>query len=174
MIKNLFLLSLLLAVMAIATFWMNRDLRGPSMVAIEQDAAPDFSLQTLNTGSVSLEDFSGQELLLHFWATWCAPCIIELPKLAAFAENNKGDLSVLAVAVADRPSAITSFLEKNEIAFPENFVIALDPHKQVSKELYGTVKLPETYLLSIDGQIEEKYIGAQEWENKKWPDKINP
>lgn len=139
--------------------------------------APAFTYQTINGKKAALKDHRGDVTLIHFWATWCAPCLVELPSLIDFAASQK-NVTVLAIAVKDQPDTIERFFKKikkpasNDLV-PENFVIGLDPDQHISKTLYGAVKLPESFLLTPEHKISRKLVGAQEnWNNDLWKKKV--
>lgn len=136
--------------------------------------APDFDYVTLEEKKGQLKNHKGDVVLLHFWATWCAPCLVEFPTLMALAEEESDNITVLAVAVEDKPENIEKFLKKIKGGIPENVHIILDPNKDISETLYQTIKLPETYLISRDSEIFERIAGAQEnWNSGAWKDKIS-
>lgn len=134
--------------------------------------AINFDYKTLDNKNNSLKNHEGKTILLHFWASWCAPCLIEFPTLVNLAKNQK-DLIVLAVAVNDKKPDIRKFLKKLNQPIPSNLEIAMDPKKEISKNLYGTTKLPETYVISSTFSITEKVVGPQkDWDDRRWNQKI--
>lgn len=98
--------------------------------------------------------------LVHFWATWCPPCMTEIPSLGRLSENlaeYRGDFSILMIAVADDPDRVQEFVG-NRVGS-----VLFDPSWDVAHR-YGTRKLPETYLV-VNGEVAERYIGAQNWDD---------
>ena len=96
--------------------------------------------------------------LVHFWATWCPPCMTEVPSLGQLAEDfgqYRGDFTILMVAVADDMERVEEFVG-NRVGS-----VLYDPSWEVTHR-YGTRKLPETYLV-VKGQVVERWIGAQDW-----------
>jgi thiol-disulfide isomerase/thioredoxin len=166
-INILILLSLLLALVS-WTFYQNK-----SSPPITDRTVPDFSYETLTGATGNLYDHKGKPILLHFWATWCAPCLKELPTLFNLAENQK-NLTILAIAVNDKTPRIQNFLKKMEIPLPENVLVIEDKDKTISKNLYKTYKLPESFLIHPDLSLVRKVVGAQEnWNNVEWSNEIN-
>ena len=109
----------------------------------------------------NLADFKGKAVVLNFWATWCTPCVKELPTLAALQERyaDKG-LVVLAMSVDGQAfSTVENFLRKKNIAYP---LLGHDPESQLFKPLQGT-GLPLTYLLNRDGEMVYRFEGATDW-----------
>jgi thiol-disulfide isomerase/thioredoxin len=97
--------------------------------------------------------------LVHFWATWCPPCIQEAPKLARLTRDfsDRSDFAVLMVAVADSSDRVHTFLG------PASDMVLFDPNWKVANR-YGTDKLPETYLV-VRGKVERKFIGMTDWDD---------
>ena len=123
------------------------------------DSAPSFSVTTDSGRKVSLNDFGGKVLVLNFWATWCPPCIAELPALNQMAAELKGSgVVVLGISVDKDKAAYDKFLKKVRL----NFETSRDPSAEISTD-YGTSKYPETYVINRDGKVLEKFISDQPW-----------
>jgi peroxiredoxin len=126
----------------------------------EGDQAPEFSLPALDGKAISLSSYRGKVVMVHFWATWCPPCIEELPTLERLYRAYFGkDLEILAVSVDEGGAgAVEQFMRKNRFALP----VLLNPDQSVSRQ-YGTFKFPETYLVDREGIVRRKIIGAADW-----------
>jgi peroxiredoxin len=123
------------------------------------DKAPGFELADDSGQGVNLSDFRGKYVLLNFWATWCPPCVEEMPSLSALHERLKDQgLVVLGVSVDESEADYKRFLERGHLSFPT----VRDPERSVSSR-YGTVKYPETYLINPEGIVIRKYINWQDW-----------
>jgi cytochrome c biogenesis protein CcmG, thiol:disulfide interchange protein DsbE len=123
------------------------------------DRAPNFSLRADNGKTVTARDFGGKLLLVNFWASWCAPCVEEMPALNEMArELGPKGLVVLAVSQDKEESAYKQFLAKN----PVDFMTVRDPSKDVQLS-YGTTLLPESYLIDSNGKVVEKFVSSQAW-----------
>ena len=123
------------------------------------DRAPELRLQSIDGKTVSLADLRGKVVLVHFWATWCPPCVEEIPTLERFYLQVLGtDIEVLAVSVDDSADALKTFLEKNKVHFP----VLRDPGGKAAAS-YGTRKFPETYVVGRDGVVRYKVIGPMDW-----------
>lgn len=109
-------------------------------------------------GQVRLADFRGRPLVINFWATWCPPCIEELPLIDAFYEKNKAiGWQVLGLAV-DKPSAVLAFLQKMPLHFPIGF--AGLSGAELGRSLGNlTGGLPFTVLLAADGRVMQRKMG---------------
>ena len=122
------------------------------------EAAPDFSLQD-NTTTVALHDLKGQVVVLNFWATWCPPCVEELPSLLALQRHLKDKgVKVLAVSIDVDQKAYEKFLKDNGV----DLLTVRDPDQKAST-IYGSFKWPETYIIDRNGVVRRKFIGAVDW-----------
>ena len=121
--------------------------------------APGFELQTLDGLPVRLDDLRGKVVLIHFWATWCPPCVEEAPELADLARSLSGQgFALVAISVDEDRAKVQAFFR----AGAPPYVVALDSRASVARR-YGTYKYPESYLLSPEGAIVERYVGPQTW-----------
>ncbi len=120
--------------------------------------APDFTVTDADR-TVSLKDLRGKVVVLNFWATWCPPCVDEMPSLVQMQKQLKDrGVTVLAVSVDDDSRQYHSFLEKYKV----DLLTVRDP-RQRSNELYGTFKYPETYIIDRQGVLRRKFIGPVDW-----------
>jgi cytochrome c biogenesis protein CcmG/thiol:disulfide interchange protein DsbE len=107
-----------------------------------------------------LSDLRGKVVVLNFWATYCAPCVEEMPalnKLQQYIESRNG--IVLGVSVDEDPDAYQKFLRDQGITFPT----CREPRK-LSLD-YGTPFIPDTYVIDRHGKIARKFYGAQQWDS---------
>jgi len=112
-------------------------------------AAPDFALPDLDGNTVRLSDFSGRPVVLNFWATWCAPCRLEMPELArAAADYADRDLVVLAVNQDETAEQVGGFLTEVGLSLPA----LLDAGGEVGAA-YGAFFLPTTVIVGPDGIV---------------------
>ncbi len=119
------------------------------------DRAPDFVVQTLAGGVKKLSNYKGRPLLVNLWATWCPPCIEEMPVLNRLQESYAGGgLIVLGIAGDEDITQVGEFLKKH----PVKFEVLLDPQGAVGTE-YGITGYPETFLIDREGKIAAKYVG---------------
>jgi peroxiredoxin len=122
--------------------------------------APDFSLQDLDGNVRRLKSFHGRVVLLTFWATWCPPCLTEIPSMEALYQAYK-DHGFEVVAVASDvqgAEAIQPFVTQRDLSF----TTLLDATGQVTR-LYGVTSLPTTYLLDRQGRLVSVAIGSHDW-----------
>jgi cytochrome c biogenesis protein CcmG/thiol:disulfide interchange protein DsbE len=98
-------------------------------------------------------------VVLNFWATWCPPCIEEMPSLVQMQQRmqSKG-VTVLAVSVDADEKQYRRFLREHNVS-----LLSVRDADQKSNELYGTFKFPETYVIDRNGVVRRKFIGAVDW-----------
>lgn len=118
--------------------------------------APAFTIHD-GTQTISLREYRGQVVLLNFWASWCPPCIEELPSLLAL-HRRLPQLVILGVSIDQDPVAYRNFLLQNGI----DFLTIRDPSQAVMHS-YGTIQIPDSYLIDRSGHIVRKYVSAQDW-----------
>jgi thiol-disulfide isomerase/thioredoxin len=118
----------------------------------------DFTLDSISGGSLSLASFKGKLVFLNFWATWCGPCNIELPAIAALSERLKSKgLVVLAVDLREEREKVETFVKAKGVTFP----VALDRNGRVGS-LYGISGIPTTYVVDRTGKILGRKIGVDD------------
>jgi cytochrome c biogenesis protein CcmG/thiol:disulfide interchange protein DsbE len=120
--------------------------------------APDFTLQDTDR-KVTLSQFRGQIIVLNFWASWCPPCVEELPSLINMQGRMKEKgVTVLAVSIDVDADTYHRFIEQHRL----NLLTIRDP-EQKSSSLYGTFGWPETYIIDRDGVVRRKLVGPVDW-----------
>ena len=119
--------------------------------------AKEFSV-TDSDHTVSLNQYRGQVVLVNFWATWCPPCVEELPSLMTLQERMNGRVVVVGVSIDVDGDAYHRFLKLHGI----NFVTVRDPDQKVAG-MYGTSGWPETYIIDRQGVLRRKFVGPVDW-----------
>jgi len=112
-----------------------------------------------------LSQLRGHPVLLHFWATWCGPCLTELPELLKLAVKLRADgFSVVTVAVDDSWAKLETFFARypNLSGLKDQTILVLDPEGKIAQK-FGSSRFPETFLINDQGLIDNKLIGAQPW-----------
>ncbi len=122
--------------------------------------APDFQLEDNNGNLVSLSALRGKVVIVNFWATWCPPCRAEMPSMEKLNGVMAGeDFVLLAINIeANGRSTVAEFLKKT----PHTFPILYD-EQGVVQQLYGVYNFPESFVITKDGLIDDKVIGAIDW-----------
>ncbi len=127
------------------------------------DTAPEFTIRTDGGLTVSRSNFGGRLLVLNFWATWCPPCLEEMPSLDEFQRRFKEDgVVVLGISVDEEEEAYRRFLERTKVSF----LTARDPTASISSQ-YGTFRYPETYVIDQRGKVLQKIIGPAVWTDER-------
>jgi thiol-disulfide isomerase/thioredoxin len=124
-----------------------------SAAAPTVELAYDFTLTTLEGESITLSDLRGGWALVNFWATWCPPCVQEMPYLQEVARSR--EIHVLGVNVGEKEPAVRAFVEKYGIEFP--ILMGMD---QVLQMAYNARGLPQSYLIAPDGSIALRVVGG--------------
>ncbi len=130
----------------------------PKVVAAG-DRAPKFSIPADQGRTITPTNFGGKLLVLNFWATWCGPCLQELPSLDQFARRYgpKG-ITVLAISVDQNEKRYRDLLNRVQ----PSFLTARDPSTDISGS-YGTFLYPETYIIDTAGKVVYKESAARDW-----------
>jgi cytochrome c biogenesis protein CcmG/thiol:disulfide interchange protein DsbE len=129
--------------------------RGSHPVNIEK-VAPQFVVSD-GADTVDLSKLRGRVVVLNLWATNCAPCIEELPSLLAL-QREMPDLAVVAVSWDEDADAYRHFLAAHHV----ELTTVRDPGQRVAN-LYGTVQIPETYIIDRQGKLRRKFVSSQDW-----------
>ena len=119
-------------------------------------AAPEFRVSD-GVSSVDLEKLRGRVVVLNFWATSCIPCVEELPSLEML-QRRMPEIDVVGISDDDDAAAYTQFLRDYHV----DFLTVRDPSFRIPT-MYGTVKMPETYVIDRRGVLRRKFVSAQEW-----------
>ena len=120
---------------------------------------PDFTLSDAQGHKLPLQSLKGQPLLLNLWATWCAPCVVELPMLDKLAADRAGTLKVLTVSQDMQTDKVAAFLKDRGLSHLEPW---LDPDNDLSFH-YATGTLPTTVLYDAQGREVWRFTGGHEW-----------
>ena len=155
-------IKLSIGILLVALAWVIvRTMQEPIVDA--GDTAPKFTVTADSGIKISPASFGGKLMLLNFWATWCAPCVQEVPSLNELQKQlaNSG-LVVVGISVDRNENSYKNFLKRFNIAFQT----VRDPEENISAS-YGTYRFPETYLIDKNGKVLQKYIGPPP---KGWTD----
>ena len=118
--------------------------------------APEFTLPDLDGKSISLGELRGRPVILNFWASWCGPCVFEMPFMQEIHEAwSDKSLVLLAINIGESPSQVQKFMEEKQLSFP----VLLDIDGQVGGQ-YSIRAIPTTVFIDKDGIIQLMRIGA--------------
>jgi peroxiredoxin len=126
--------------------------------------APDFSFPDLDGKIVSLSDYKGKLVLLNIWATWCRPCVSEMPSMEKlYNKFKKEDFEILAVSIDTKGKKVVApFMELHNLSFK-----ALLDTQGTIQEAYRTTGIPESFIIDKNGVIIKKVIGPLNWSAPK-------
>ncbi len=154
-------------VLLIIFAWLNQDRVRPVTAGT---VAPEFEVNNLDGGLARLSDHKGEVVLVNIWATWCLPCLIEMPSMERlYQEIGEDGFEIMAVSIdaelggfdlAGRPGGdIQAFADSLGLTFP----MLHDPSGGIERS-YRTTGVPETFLIGRDGIIYKKVAGGTEWD----------
>ncbi|MBK9323413.1 MAG: TlpA family protein disulfide reductase [Bdellovibrionaceae bacterium] len=138
------------------------------VLAISIDkVAPDFDTKTIHERSISLSQFKGKLVILNFWASWCGPCVEEMPSLIKLIKSMPKDIELIAISgdsnIEDIHSFIKSFPELNSLP---NIHLVFDRDKVLSQQ-YEVFRLPESFVIGKDQKIIKKISGTINWHSEE-------
>lgn len=126
--------------------------------------APGFTLKAPDGRKVSLKDFKGKVVFLNFWATWCPPCVAEMPAMEALHKKFKDKgLFVIAVNSEESVNKVSKFIKKRSYTF----LVLLDEDGSVANDSYRAIGFPTTYLIDKLGNVVGKAEGARDWDSRE-------
>jgi thiol-disulfide isomerase/thioredoxin len=163
MLKNILLALAIIAVAALLTFGLEqyfKSEKGDFLILEQGQKVSDFSFEGQN-----LYEIEAEKIIIHFWATWCAPCIVEFPELIEKAEKNE-NVKILAFSSDNNQAAIDRFIDKYDLTIPDNFQVILDDSQRVTRDLFSVFRLPESFILNGDFVLQSHIVGAY----KGWAD----
>ena len=152
-------LSICLLLTAIAVYFiLNSGLKPPltdnlMQVEVEREA-PDFSLEDIQGASVNLSDLRGQVVILNFWATWCGPCVEEMPMFTRF-QNQHPEVLFIGINEKEDRNKVANFLDQNAFGY----LMLIDTQAEVA-ELYKIMTLPTTIIIDEEGFQRFQHIGV--------------
>jgi thiol-disulfide isomerase/thioredoxin len=129
-------------------------------LASEVLAYEDWTVQDLDGNYLSIAELKGKVAFLNFWATWCPPCIVEMPSIQRLYEKIKNDRVIFACITPEDISTVKKYMRQSGVTLP------LYTMRGKMPELFDTDVIPTTYILSPDGQVALKHIGTAKWDNE--------
>jgi peroxiredoxin len=129
--------------------------------ATGQVAPMHFTLKDMNGADVNLASFKGKVVLINFWATWCPPCLEEMPAMERlYRQHREVGFTLVAVSVDADSKLVAPFVTAHKFTFP----VALDPSMSMANT-YGVRALPSTFIVARDGTLAALAIGPRHWDN---------
>ena len=153
MVNRKFILPLAIVVVIAALFFVSRRFAPkPSM----SGAAPPFTVTDLQGQKLTLADYRGKVVLLDFWATWCAPCLGEIPDFVEMQQKyGPQGLQVIGISMDDSAKPVRAFYEQQKMNYP----VAVGDAK-LADQYGGMMGLPITFVIDREGRIAKKFVGA--------------
>ncbi len=131
----------------------------PQSMNLKEDTvesiASDFSLTSLTGETIRLQDLLGKPVVMNFWATWCAPCELEMPLFQEYYAKYAPELEILAINFGEPVTDVQAFVNRLALTFP----VLLDPDGKVS-DLYRVRALPVTFFIDREGVVQSMYLGT--------------
>lgn len=139
--------------------WQQPELSHNLTVVTDKTPAPDFDLQNMDEEHIRLSDYRGKVVLINFWATWCPPCVREMPSMERLKQKvDADDFKVLAINQMEEPDDVFAFTGQLEL--DPTFEILFDSNSKVS-HAYAVRGLPTTYLIDKQGNIRYRAVGGR-------------
>lgn len=124
---------------------------------LEGDSAPDFTAETADGSTFVLSEQKGKVVLLNFWATWCGPCVGEMPAFERLHSEFGQEVAILAISCMEDKETVNQFISDNGYTFP----IAYDEEGAVTIK-YPSDGIPYTLVIGKDGIVQDIYVGAKD------------
>jgi peroxiredoxin len=137
-------------------YWIAPAVKTQAKTGQKHPFAPDFSLTDISGKKLNLSDYKGKVVLLDFWATWCGPCLMEMPGFVEL-QNRYGSqgFAIIGISMDDSMGPVVQFYTRYKMNFP----VALGDAK-MEEEYGGVVGLPTTFLIGRDGRIYAEHMGS--------------
>lgn len=155
--------------------WLSRE---PAVALSAGEAAPALELPRIRGGTLGLTELRGKVVMVNIWATWCPPCVREMPAMQRVYEEYRDDgLEIVAVAVDDRPGTrqpdgridglVSRFVDELGLTFP----VVVDPTGGTERR-FDTEYLPTTFLVDRQGRIRAREVGGRAWDEEPYLDLV--
>ena len=134
----------------------------PSEISDKRVASYDFKLETLDGTEVHFSEFENKTVFINFWATWCPPCIAEMPDIQSLYDETNGDVSYVMISLDQDENKAREFVKKRGFSFPIYFMRSSLP------KTYNTHAIPTTYLIDKTGMIKVENHGMAKYNSSKF------
>ncbi|MDR2730428.1 MAG: TlpA family protein disulfide reductase [Treponema sp.] len=166
--KRIFVIVIMACTITVYIFGQNKKIPGAVAKAFESAGIPvaaqgidpvDFTLPLSGGTRITLSRLKGKVVFLNFWATWCGPCVSEMPSMEAVYQKLKNSgLEILAVNLGDSEREVSAFMKKYNLTFP-----AVLDERNITGNYYSIQAIPTTYIIDRRGLIIARLIGSTNW-----------
>jgi peroxiredoxin len=161
--KYIIFITLFISTFALKADWQQPELSHNLTVIKKVIPAMDFELQDMDEQKIKLSDYRGKVILLNFWATWCPPCIREMPSMERLHKQvDAGGFKVIAINQMEDADQVFAFTGQLEV--DPTFEILFDTTSSVSRD-YAVRGLPTTFLIDKEGRIRYRAVGGREFDH---------
>lgn len=129
---------------------------------LEAEGAVDFASSDIYGAPFKFSDYKGKVIILSFWASWCAPCVEEMPSMIKLIEQYGDKIQLVAVSADYNMDELNRFLKALKISKMNGLTVAWDEHNKIG-ETYEVGRLPETYIFDSNFKLVKKVVGAADW-----------
>jgi thiol-disulfide isomerase/thioredoxin len=161
-------LIIIVAVVGAYYFWLQPQMDKMSKISLKAPPLPsmdraDFNLKfkDLNNKEHSLKDLIGKTVVLNFWATWCVPCVAELPSLTRLSAKYRNNPNIAVICLSDE--SLSTIRSKEYIEGVKSPIFSSEGHKIPS--MFKKSAIPATFIISADGCIVFSHIGSANWDD---------
>jgi thiol-disulfide isomerase/thioredoxin len=170
-VRTILTIATAVALAVVGTVWIRSLVppESPTGSLAFLSAAPELPIYDRDGRKIDLTNEKGKLLIVHFWATWCPPCVEEIPSLSRFWEEygKRGDLALYAISVDKDWKTIDTFAAKH----PNKLPIYRDPDAKTAAR-FGSGQYPETYIVNKNGRVLHRVQGAVSWETPEFRQRI--
>jgi thiol-disulfide isomerase/thioredoxin len=135
------------------------------ITAMKPAPVPDFGFTTDRGMAYDIHALPERGIILHFWASWCAPCAQEMPALLAKVRQANGTLALVAVSIDDNQAQMQQFLHQTALKPEPHIYWVWDRTKDISLRRFNTIRVPETILIDRGRMMTEKIVGDPGWDS---------
>ncbi|MGZ3791045.1 MAG: TlpA family protein disulfide reductase [Bdellovibrio sp.] len=172
-----------IVIMAVLSLWLYqafvlpRFSEGPTtnysdLEKMEKDGIPNIKAKDIQGNIFELKQFQGKIVILNFWASWCSPCVEEVPSLIKLIKEFKGNVQLIAISGDSNIEDIQVFLKSFPELKNENIKIVWDQDRSLMKQ-FGISRLPESLVINKQQKLAKKLVGSIDWFTKDSLDYIN-
>ena len=158
-LKSVILVVIFIVAIALILFSVKRE-ETPKTKAVVGLTAPEFSLYDPSGKTYTLSELRGSVVFINFWATWCPPCIEEMPSIQNLYNGfkDKKEFRMVTILYKDDYNKAMAYMKQNNYTLP-----VLIDREGKSAKAYGVTGVPETYIVDKQGVLREKVIGPADW-----------